>query len=74
MKKLKEYIEKKGLIKKRFCERVGIPYNAFSEILEGKRSIPKKYWKKIVKETGGEISLNDLVEYFLEEFEDPEDE
>ncbi len=67
MEKLKRYIEEKGLKKNKFAERLGMSPILLNRILKGSDPIPKKYWRKIVKETYGEITLTDILEDFLKD-------
>lgn len=65
MKKLKEYLDRKGLRQDKFAQKIGMDAPTLSHIMNGRRKIPEKCWKKIVQETNGEITLEDLLEHSL---------
>jgi len=62
MKKLKEYLVNHGIKQNHFAKELGLSESFISEILKGKRAVPKKYWIKIVKYTMNEIKLEDFLE------------
>jgi hypothetical protein len=66
MKKLKRYIDKRGIKYAFFAkEALGMNPTFLCEILKGNECMPIKYWRKIMDFTGGEI----VVEDFLEDYE-----
>lgn len=60
--KLSEYIRKNGIQQKWFASQIGINYSLLSKAMRGHAQVPKKYWKKIIKLTKGEVTLEDLYE------------
>ncbi len=67
MKKLKDFLDKNGIKQTFFAEKLGIRHQQLSLILRGKAKLPKKVWKKVVELTNNEITMNDLLEDFLED-------
>jgi DNA-binding transcriptional regulator YdaS (Cro superfamily) len=68
--RLNEYIDKNGLRKNFFAEKLGMTPAQLTNVLTGRSKLPKKYWKRLEQITKGEISVNELMGYFLEDVEE----
>ena len=58
---LKKYLKDNGLIHAWFAKKIGLGPNALCEYLRGRRSLSSKFWTKIIVETKGEVSYEELV-------------
>lgn len=58
--KLKDYLDSNRIEYKEFAKKIGINYCALIHALKGRRKIPQKFWKAIIEETHGKVSLGDL--------------
>ncbi len=59
--KLKEYIKENGLVHSWFAEKVGLLPTTLSAFLCGRISLATKYWTKIILETKGQVSYEELA-------------
>ena len=59
--KLKEYIKENGLVHSWFAEKVGLRPTTLSAFLCGRISLATKYWTKIILETNGQVSYEELA-------------
>lgn len=67
--KLHHYFENTGVQKKWLSVRMGLDPHFFYQILRGDRYLPQKYWKALITLTNGKITLQDLIEDCLREFD-----
>ena len=58
---LKEYIKENGLVHSWFAQRVGLRPTTLSAFFRGRISLPVKYWTKIIVETKGQVSYEELA-------------
>lgn len=66
--KISEYCKENGVRKNWIAAKLEMPVSQFFYITKGEKRLPKKYWKKIIKITGGFISPSDLIQdYFSED-------
>ena len=66
MKKLKRYIDERGIKYAFFAkETLGMHPTFLCEVVKGNECMPMKYWRKVMDFTEGEITLED----FLEDYE-----
>ncbi len=59
--KLKEYIKENGLVNSWFAERIGLEPSTLCAHLKGKLSLSTKYWTRIILETKGQVSYEELI-------------
>ena len=59
--KLKEYIKENGLVHSWFAERIELRPTTLSAFLCGRISLATKYWTKIIIETNGQVSYEELA-------------
>ena len=60
--KLNEYLARKGIMKTKFAERIGISPSLLHVMLTGPGGIPTKYWRRIIEESDHHVTLKDLCE------------
>ncbi|HDZ25426.1 MAG TPA: XRE family transcriptional regulator [Candidatus Aminicenantes bacterium] len=58
--KLREYLKEYGIRKTWFAKKIGINPTSLSDALGGRKKIPEKYWKKIVRLTQKKVKIEDL--------------
>lgn len=73
-KKLKKYLDDNGIRYAYCAEKLCISPNTLYAFLRGERPLPKKAWKKVIVLTKGKISMKELLENFLSDVQDPDDQ
>ena len=64
--RLNFFIFENDLIKSKLAEKIGINQFVFYEVLNGRRRLPVKYWKKTIRITRGYISLAHLLREYMD--------
>lgn len=59
------YIKRHGLSQKQFADRLGITQSAVSQWIQGDTGVRNDIAVKIVRLTGGEVSLSDLYPHLF---------
>ncbi len=65
--KFEDYFARTGISMRYFAKEIGAYPEHVHNWVKGKRPIPQKYWKKIVKQSGGAITLCDLLDNFMKD-------
>jgi len=66
--KLSGYCRENGIRKNWMAEKLDMPVSQFFYITKGEKKLPKKYWKTLIKITGGFITPSDLIQqYFVDD-------
>jgi len=55
-----EYINKYGLTRPQFAKKLGVVHQAISHWITGERHPRPSMAKKIIKKTGGEVTMQDI--------------
>lgn len=66
-KKLNEYLAENGCLKNWFAKKLGTTSPIMWAICNGHKSIPRKYWAKLIETTKGYVTLDDLIEDYLQD-------
>lgn len=66
-KKFEEYFERTGVMRSWFAKQIGISAQTLYLWIQGQRPIPQEHWDKIVRVSGGYISLCDLMKNFIKD-------
>jgi len=72
--KLKKYLYDNGIMLKWFAAQIGISRPTLSKYLLGTGKMPAKAYHKIVLSTKGKISMKELLNDFLNEVQQEEDQ
>jgi hypothetical protein len=67
--KIKNFVDEKGVRKQWIADKLGMPRQQFYSVSSGFTPCPKKYWVKLMQITEGHVSMEDLMEDFLKEFD-----
>lgn len=59
---IKEYLEKNGIMRKWFAEKIGMSQQQFCDYLNNRNLMPTIYWKIIVEVSHGKVKIEDLLE------------
>ena len=60
--KIKEFIDTFGVKQTWLAEKIGAHPRTISLVINGKRTLPKKYWNQIVTVTKGLVDFKDLLQ------------
>lgn len=60
---LRSYLRKKGLLIYQFAALIDYDRTTLQEVMKGRRKAGKKLIKKIVEQTDGEVTEQDLLSY-----------
>ncbi len=68
--KFEDYFQKSGVMKSWFAKQIGISPQVLYFWINGYKPIPKEHWQKIILQSGGTITLSDLMSNFMKDSEE----
>lgn len=71
--KLKKYLDDNGIRTAWFAEKLGINRETLRKVLDGRRNLPPKCWRKVVELTKGKITMKEILNNFLDDAQDADD-